>query len=160
MDAATRTALSDILQGYEQRRDRELTARKAEQAGLERFLAEATTALESIVTPCLAQFAEELKRHNHRCTIESQKQDEGDKRSEVKVTLTIFPNGTTLAQGNPSLSYTASAHRQKIAAHRSITTRSGGFIPGSVGEYDVAQVTSGLVDQHLLELAQTVFAGT
>jgi len=158
MDAATRTALTDILEGYEQRRDQELEARRAEQAGLERFLADATAALDSIVTPCFGQFAEELKRHNHSCTIESQKQDQDDKHSEVKVTLTIFPNGATLAQGNPSLSYTASAHRQKIAVHRSITTRSGGFIPGSVGEFDLAQVTSGLVDRHLLELAQSVFA--
>lgn len=158
MDTATRSALTDILEGYEQRRDRELTARRAEQAGLERFLAEATTALDSIVTPCLEQFAEALKQHNHRCTIESQRQDQGDKHSEVKVTLTIFPNGTTLAQGNPSLSYTASAHRRKIAAHHSITTRSGGFIPAPIGEYDVAQVNSALVERHLLELAQSVFA--
>jgi hypothetical protein len=159
MEEPMRSALAGILEEYEQRRNREVSARKAEQAGLEKFLVEAEVALDSIITPCFERFSEELKRHNHTCTIEVQKQDQSDKRSEVKIALTIFPNGTALPQGNPSLSYTASSHRQKLSAHRSITTRSGGFIPGSIGEYELAQITPALVDQHLLELAQAVFAG-
>jgi len=152
-----RSALAGILEDYEQRRDREVSARKAELAGQEKFLLDATAVLETIVAPCFAQFSEELKRHNHVCTVEVEKQDENDKRSQVKITLTIFPNGTTLPQGNPSLSYAASSHRKKLSAHRSITTRNGGFIPSTIGEHELTQVTPALIDRDLLELAQNIF---
>jgi len=153
-----RSALARILKDHEQRRNAEISAREAEQAGLEKFLADATTALTTVVAPCFDWFSEELKRHNHTCTIEVQEQDPGDKRSEVKIMLTIFPDHTTLPQGNPALSYTASAHRLKVNAHRSITTRSGGLIPASIGDYELAQITPALVDRHLLEWAETIFA--
>lgn len=153
-----RSALARILNDYEQRRSVEVAAREAEQAGLEKFLADATTALTTTVAPSFEWFSEELKGHNHACTIEVQKQDPGDKRSEAKITLTIFPNHTTLPQGNPALSYTASAHRLKLNVHRSITTRGGGLIPASIGDYELAEITSALVERHLLEWAETIFA--
>lgn len=153
------SALAGILQDYEQRQNREVSARKAERAGQEKFLADATAVLNTIVASCFEGFSRRLKRHNHACTIEVQKKDQSDQRGEMKITLTVFPDGTTLPQGNPCLSYGASSHRQKMSAHRSITTRSGGFIPGPIGEYELAQVTPALVDRELLELAQTVFAG-
>jgi hypothetical protein len=158
MEEPMRSALAGILEDYEQRQDREVSARKAEEAGKEKFLADATAVLDTIVAPCFEAFSQELKRHNHACTVEVEKQDENDKRSEVKITLTIFPNGTTLPQGNPSLSYAASSHRKKLSAHRSITTRNGGFIPGTIGEYELTQITSALIDRDLLDLAQNIFA--
>ena len=154
-----RNALATILDDYDGRRNREVSARNAEQARVEKFLAEATAALTTVVAPCLEQFAQELKKHNHACTIELQKQEQNVKHSEAKITLTIFPDGTKLPEGNASLSYTASSHRQKVSAHRSITTRVGGCIPGSIGEYELGQLTPALVNQDLLELAQAVFAG-
>jgi hypothetical protein len=158
MEEPMLTALAGILEDYEQRRNREVSARKAEQDSQEKFLADATAVLDTIVAPRFEAFSQELKRHNHVCTIEIDKQDDNDKRSDVKITLTIFQNGATLPQGNPSLSYAASSHRKKLSAHRSITTRNGGFIPGTIGEYDLPQLTPALVDRDLLELAQSVFA--
>jgi hypothetical protein len=123
------------------------------------FLADATAALDEIVAPCFAEFAEALKSHKHACTIERQQQhDEGGKHIEGQIKLTVFPDGTTLPQGNASLSYIASAHRRKFSAHRSVTTRNGGLIPSTIGVYELAQLTPALVNQHLLELAQAVFA--
>ncbi|HSQ05786.1 MAG TPA: hypothetical protein VLN59_17230 [Burkholderiales bacterium] len=158
MEEPMLTALAGILDDYEARRNREVSARKAEQDSQEKFLADATAALDTIVAPCFEAFSRELKRHGHVCTIAVEKQDDHDKRSEVKITLTIFPNGTTLPQGNPSLSYAASSHRKKLSAHRSITTRNGGFIPSTIGEYELTQLTPALIDRDLLELAQSIFA--
>lgn len=80
-------------------------------------------------------------------------------RCEVEITLTIFSNGTMLPPENPCLSYTASSLRQKESAHRSIMTRSGSLLPGTIGEYDPTQITSTLIERRSLELAETLFAG-
>ncbi len=160
MDESMRTALAGILEDYEQRRNREIAARKAEQASLERFLVNVTTALDTVVAPCFDAFAQELKTRNHGCTIETQKADANDRRGDVSIKLTIFPDGTRLPHGNASLWYVASSHRQRLSAHRSVTTRDGGLIPGTIGEYELAQITPTLVNQDLLELAQAVFAVT
>jgi len=160
MDETMKNALARVLEDYEQRRDREISARKAEQAELEQFLSKAVVALDSIVMPCFQRFSEMLEAHHHTCTIAVEKQGDEPRRSDPKIIITIFPEGARLPQGNPWLSYAASSHRQKIAAHRCINLRSGGAIPGPVGEYEVDQITPALVDAHLLDLAQTVFGQT
>lgn len=160
MDERMRSALAEVLAGYEQRRNRDIAAREAEQASLETFLAGARTTLDTIVAPCFERFAEELSRHHHRCTIEGPKPDSAEKASDVKIELTIFANDSKLPHGNASLSYDASSHRQRVSVHRSVTTRNAGAIPGTIGEYELAQITPALVDQDLLELAQAVFAAT
>ena len=83
MEERMQSALAGILEDYERRQSREVSARKAEQAGQEKFLADATAVLNTIVASCFEAFSQELKRHNHACTIEVQKQDQSDKRSEV-----------------------------------------------------------------------------
>lgn len=160
MNETMRDALDGLLGEYDARRNREVSARNAEQAAQAQFLVDAMTALDTIVAPCFEKFSETLKSHRHACTIERRAHDETDQRSESQIQLTVFPDGTTLPQGNASLSYIASAHRRKISAHRSVTTRNAGSIPGTLGVYDVAQITPALVNQHLLELAQAVFAMT
>jgi hypothetical protein len=157
MDGSMHGALTDILNDYEQRRSQEIAARKAELASVDKFLAGATTALQSVVAPCFEQFAQALKKHNHECTIETQELNPDDSRCDVSIALTIFPDGTELPQGNASLSYIASSHRQRVSAHRSITTRGGGLIPGTIGEYQLTEITRALVDQDLLEIARAVF---
>jgi hypothetical protein len=158
MNESTRSALDGLLDDYDARRNRELSARSAEQAAQAQFLADARTALDTIVAPCFEKFSETLKAHKHACTIERQMHDEADQRSESRILLTAFPDGTTLPQGNASLSYVASAHRRKFSAHRSVTTRNAGSIPATLGVYELAQITPALVNQHLLELAQAVFS--
>jgi hypothetical protein len=158
MNESTRGALEGLLDDYDARRNRELSARSAEQAAQAQFLADAQTALDTIVAPCFEKFSEALKAHRHACTIERQARDEADQRSESQILLSVFPDGTTLPQGNASLSYVASAHRRKFSAHRSVTTRNAGSIPATLGVYELSQITPGLVNQHLLELAQAVFS--
>jgi hypothetical protein len=157
MNDSMRASLDGLLDEYDVRRNREVSARNAEQAERARFAADATAALDAVIAPCFASFAEALKAHHHACTIERGQHDESDMHGEGHIQLTIFPDGTTLPQGNASLSYVASAHRRKFNAHRSVTTRSGGLIPGTIGVYELAQITPALVNQHLLELAQAVF---
>lgn len=158
MNESMQDALEGLLGDYDTRRNREVSARNAEQASQTTFLAEAAVALDTIVVPCFENFSRALKSHNHACTIERKPLDEGHKRSEGQIQITIFAEGTTLPHGNASLSYVASTHRRKISAHRSVTTRNGGLVPGNVGVYELAQMTPGLVDQHLIELAQNVFS--
>lgn len=151
-------ALTGILDDYAQRRSREIAARKAEQESLEEFRRKVSATLDTIVAPCFEGFADELKRHNHGCTIEGTQADPADKRSDALIKITIFPDGTKLPHGNPSLSYIALSHRQRLTAHRSVVSRDGGLIPATIGEYELAQITPMLVDQNLLDLAQAVFA--
>ena len=158
MDQSMRSALAGVLESYDQRRERDIAAREAEQASVDKFLVDATATLVTIVAPRFEQFAQELKQHNHDCSIEMKKPDAVDKLWEAMIKLTIFPDGIRLAQGNASLSYIASSHRQILSAHRSVSTRNGGLIPGTIGEYELARITPARVDQDLLELAQAVFA--
>lgn len=158
MEQSMRSALNSMLDQYAQRRTREIAERQAEQASLETFVVNAAATLESVVAPCFASFAEELKKYNHVCTIESKKSEAASQRAEVMIKITIFPEGSKLPHGNASLSYVVLSHRQRLSAHRSVTSRDGGSIPGTIGEYELAQITPGLVDQNLLELAQAVFA--
>lgn len=158
MEQSMRTALNSILDEYEERRTRENAARKAEQASLEAFLLNVAATLETVVAPRFESFAEELRKHHHACTIEWKKADEADKRGEVMIKITVFAEGVKLPHGNASFSYVALSHRQRLSAHRSVTSRDGGLIPGTIGEYELAQITPTLVDQNLLELAQAVFA--
>jgi hypothetical protein len=158
MDESMRRALAGILADYEQRRSRELAARQAQQASLDQFLVNVTGTLDEVVAPCFERFAEELKTRHHVCSIEAQMVDPADRRSDVMIKLTIFRDGVKLPNGNASLSYIALPHRQRMSVHRSITTRDGGVIPGTVAEYELTQIVPSLVDQNLLELAETVFA--
>lgn len=153
-----RGVLDGLLDEYDERRNQEVAARNAEQASQAKFVADATVALDTIVGSCFEKFTAVLKSHKHACTIVRQQHDEGDQRSESQIQLTVFPDGTTLPQGNASLSYVASALRRKVSAHRSVTTRNGGYVPGTIGVYELAEMTPALVDRHLLELAQAVFA--
>jgi len=158
MNESTRGVLEGLLDDYDARRNREVSARSAEQAAQAQFLTDAMTVLDTVVAPCFEKFSAALKSHNHACTIERKSHDETDQSSESQIQLNVFPDGTTLPQGNASLSYIASAHRRKFSAHRSVTTRNAGSIPATLGVYDLAQVTPALVNQHLLELAQAVFS--
>lgn len=152
------TALKSILSQYDERRSRDEAARKAEQASLEAFLRDVAVTLETVVAPRFEVFAEELKKHGHACTIERQQADAPDRRGEVMIKITVFPDGTKLPHGNASFSYIALAHRQRMNTQRSVTSRDGGLIPGTSGEYELSHISPALVDQNLLELAQVVFA--
>lgn len=152
------TALSSLLKEYDERRSRDEAARKAEQASLEAFLRDVAATLDTVVAPRFAAFADELEKHGHACTIERQPADAPEGRGEVMIKITVFPDGARLPHGNASFSYIALAHRQRVNTQRSITSRDGGLIPGTSGEYELGHISPALVDQNLLELAQVVFA--
>jgi hypothetical protein len=157
MDDSRQSDLTRMLRAFDERRGVEIRERDAARLAIERFLTASAEIIDLVIMPSFQRFSDELKAHGHPCSVEVQKVDAADKRSEAKITLTVFPAGATFPNGNPSLSYAASSHRGKVAAQRYVAMRSGSAIPNSVGEFDLHQINPALVDGHLLDLARTIF---
>ena len=159
MDATKRDALKKLLDGYELKQNQQNQQREDRRSALEKFLADFMETVQSTITPSFEEFSAGLKARGHPCTIALEKPTgPHDSLTTAKITLTIFPGGTTLAHGNPFISYTASPNQRKVAVHRSTFTSSGGTIVGSIGEYTLGQLSRETVEQHLLDLAETIFS--
>jgi hypothetical protein len=159
MDAAKRAELKRLLDDFESKQRKQNQEREDRRIALEQFLAGYAELTQSVIKPCFEEFAAALDARGHPCTIEIDKPaDPADSISAAKITLTVFPGATTLAHGNPSLSYKAAPNQRKIAANRSTITTSGGIVAGLVGEFELAQVTRDVVERHLFDLATTVFS--
>jgi len=159
MDETKRDALKKILDGYELKRNQQTQQREDRRSALEKFLADFMETVRSTITPSFEDFSASLKARGHPCTITLEKPTgPHDSLTTAKITLTVFPDAATLTHGNPFISYTASPNQRKVAAHRSTITSSGGTIASSIGEYTLGQLNREIVEQHLLDLAETIFS--
>ena len=158
MDQLKRDELKKILDGYALKQQQQTQQRDERRTELEKFLAGYIEAAQSIIKPAFEEFSAELAQRGHPCTIDMDKPaNPNDSQTAAKITLTIFPNSATLTHGNPSLSYTASPNQRKVAAQRCTITSSGGITSSSVGEHTLEQLTREVVDQHLFDLASSIF---
>jgi len=159
MDDAKLRELKHLLDDFDQKQRLQNREREDRRLALEQFLDGYAAVTESVIKPCFEEFAATLEARGHPCTIEIDKPlDPADSISAGKITLTVFPNAATLSHGNPSLSFKASPNQRKVTASRSTITTSGGIVAGVIGEFELNQITQAGTDQHLLDLAATVFA--
>ena len=159
MDKARRSELKKLLDDFEMKQREQNRQRDDRRIALEQFLTGYAEKTQSVIKPGFEEFSAELGERGHPCTIDVDKPtDPADSVSAAKITLTIFPAGATLAHGNPSLSYKASPNQRKITSSRSTITTSGGIVAGVVGEFGLDELTRDVVEQHLLDLATTIFA--
>ena len=159
MDPSKHDALKEMLDGFEQKQQQQNRQRDERRTELEQFLAGYLEVVASIIRPGFEEFSTELGKRGHPCTIDMDKPaNPRDSLPAAKITLTIFPEAATLTHGNPSLSYTASPNQRKIAAQRCTIMSSGGIVASSIGEFTLDQLTRDVVDQHLLDLAATIFS--
>jgi hypothetical protein len=158
MDDPKYNALKEMLDRYELKQQQQIQQRDDRRIELEKFLSAYLALTESVIKPGFAEFSATLAKRGHPCTVEME--NPGNLRDilpATKITLTIFPDAATLTHGNPSLSYTASSNQRKIAAHRCTLTSSGGVNASSVGEYSLEQLSRDVIEQHLFDLAASVF---
>ncbi len=159
MEQSRRSELTRMLDEYARKQQSQNRERDDRRLALERFLSGYAESTAAVIKPCFEEFAAELGERGHPCTVEIDKSlDPADSASAAKITLTVFPNAMTLPHGNPCLSYKASPNQRKITSNRSTITGSGGIVVGVVGEFDLEQLTRSAVEQHLLDLATTIFA--
>ena len=159
MNEARREALKKMLDEYELKQQQQARQRDERRMALETFLAGYTELTQSIIKPSIEAFSAELEKRGHPCKIAVEKPaDSPDSLAAAKITLTIFPNSATLTHGNPSLSYAASPNQRKIAVQRNTIMSSGGITTSSVGDYTLEQLSREVVEQHLLDLAASVFS--
>ena len=159
MNETKRDTLKKILDGYELKQKQQTQQREDRRTALEKFLADFMETVQSTITPSFEEFSAGLEARGHPCTIGLEKPTgPHDSLTTAKITLTIFPDSTTLTHGNPFISYTASPNQRKVAAHRSTITSSGGSIASSIGEYTLGELSREIVEQHLLDLAETIFS--
>lgn len=159
MDQSKRDALKKMLDDHELKQQQQTRQRNERQTALEKFLAGYIEVTQSIIKPSFEEFSAELEKRGHPCTIDMDKPaNPHDSLTAAKITLTIFPNSATLTHGNPSLSYAAAPNQRKIAAHRCTITSSGGITASSVGEYTLEQLSREVVEQHLFDLAASIFS--
>lgn len=158
MDRSKRNALKKILDDYELKQQQQTQQRDERRTELGKFLAGYVEATQSIIKPVFEEFAAELAQRGHPCTIDMDKPaNPNDSLTAAKITLTIFPNSATLTHGNPSLSFTAAPNQRKITAQRCTISSSGGVTASAVGEYTLEQLSREVVEQHLFDLAATIF---
>jgi hypothetical protein len=159
MELTKRAELTQLLDGFERKQREQQLERDARLLALNQFLSGYAELAQSLIKPAFEEFAADLGARGHPCTIDlNTRAEPGDSVSAAKITITIFPAGATLAHGNPSLSYTAAPNQRKIVAGRCSVTSSGGIVGSVVGEYEMPQFTRAVVEQHLLDLATSVFA--
>ncbi len=159
MEQSTRDALQKILDGYALKQQLQTQQRDERRTELEKFLAGYIEVTQTIIKPGFEEFSAELAQRGHRCTIEMAKPaNPNDSLTAAKITLTIFPDSAALTHGNPSLSYSASSNQRKIAAQRCTVTSSGGITASSVGDYTLEQLSREVVEQHLVDLAASIFS--
>jgi hypothetical protein len=158
MDETKRDALKKMLDDYELKQQQQTRQRDERRTALETFLAGYAEVTQSIIKPGFEAFSAELEKRGHPCTIVLEKPTGPlDGLTAAKITLTIFPNSATLTHGNPSLSYAASPNQRKIAAQRNTIMSSGGITTSSVGDYTLEQLSREVVEQHLFDLAASIF---
>lgn len=159
MEKTRFAALQSMLDDFARKQQAQDRERNDRRVALEQFLSGYATATRSTIKPCFEEFSSALGERGHPCTIDvDQPADPADSASAAKITLTIFPLATTLAHGNPSLSYKASPNQRKITSNRCTMTSSGGIVASVVGEYTLEQLTREEIEQHLFELASATFS--
>ena len=149
----TKARLNAALKRYDQRKE-QATARATErESQLKAFDAEFARVVRSVIRPIMEEFGLAIKQNGHDIAIDESR----------GVAMKVYPRGIDRHEfGNsstPHVGFYVDRNEMKVHVHRSTMLPRLGGMSGSVGEYQVNQITADLVEITVLDLLEHVIGG-
>ena len=153
-----KSKLSQILGAFEANRaaaKKETDRLKTEH---ELFLEAFAEKARSVIRPAMEDVAEQLRAGGHGAAIVEQLETRDDQghAHNAGITLSMFPLGEKPGYPNehdcPHVAVMANAHSNSVYVHESTMMHGRGGHAGGAGEYLLEQISTDLVEQHILKV--------
>ena len=163
MKEKTESALKRVMTAYDDKLGKQKGERDQEVSAQEHFLAEFEKTAAQLIRPTFEQFGEALKAHGHEYRIIETPRTVNDRgrRGMASIELEIRPKDADFTNYNPvsgvpSLSVICDEVRGELRFHECTMGPGRGGHSGTRASYKLAQITTDLIEYHLLALVEQV----
>ena len=167
MKEAYRRELDDLMKARNQRSEESRKQLDAARSQKEIFLGKFDKLAQDVIRPIMEDMGQCLREHDNNFRIEETSKQMIDQigleKAHPNIEMTIIPKGTPPDQYKPPniphISFNANEYTEKIQIIGGNIKPGGGGKAGPRGEFDIAEITSGVVEEEIMKLLREIFPG-